>query len=102
MFQPGTKEGEGKREQAECAPSLASPSRSWSPAPERRENPKAPAASHDDGAPAEAPCNRLGDDKHNVSGPLFTPSKRHAKERNAAFHAPSHMLHNGPLTHVVR
>ncbi|KAM3310876.1 hypothetical protein ACQJBY_031509 [Aegilops geniculata] len=64
--------------------------------------PKTQPAAHGDGAPAEAPRRRGGGGKRKASGSSFTPSKRHAKERNAAFHAPSHMLHSGPLTRAAR
>ncbi|VAI01816.1 unnamed protein product [Triticum turgidum subsp. durum] len=64
--------------------------------------PKPQPAAHGDGAPAEAPRRRGGGGKRKASGSSFTPSKRHAKERNAAFHAPSHMLHSGPLTRAAR
>ncbi|VAH94937.1 unnamed protein product [Triticum turgidum subsp. durum] len=64
--------------------------------------PKSQPAAHGDGAPAEAPRRRGGGGKRKASGSSFTPSKRHAKERNAAFHAPSHMLHSGPLTRAAR
>ncbi|KAM3294417.1 hypothetical protein ACQJBY_037355 [Aegilops geniculata] len=64
--------------------------------------PKPQPAAHGDGAPTEAPRRRGGGGKRKASGSSFTPSKRHAKERNAAFHAPSHMLHSGPLTRAAR
>ncbi|KAG8097987.1 hypothetical protein GUJ93_ZPchr0013g33809 [Zizania palustris] len=65
--------------------------------------PKSSAAPQGD-APAEAPRRRSGGGgggKRKSSGSSFTPSKRHAKERNA-FHVPSHLLHSGPLTRASR
>ncbi|KQK13472.1 SWI/SNF complex subunit SWI3D isoform X3 [Brachypodium distachyon] len=63
--------------------------------------PKAPAAPHGDGSPAEPPRRRGGGGKRKAAGSSFTPSKRHAKERNA-FHASPHVLHSGPLTRAAR
>ncbi|KAL5209309.1 hypothetical protein ABZP36_004932 [Zizania latifolia] len=63
--------------------------------------PKSSAAPQGD-APAEAPRRRSGGGgKRKSSGSSFTPSKRHAKERNA-FHVPPHLLHSGPLTRASR
>uniref|UniRef100_A0ACD5X7X2 Uncharacterized protein n=1 Tax=Avena sativa TaxID=4498 RepID=A0ACD5X7X2_AVESA len=64
--------------------------------------PKPPAAPHGDGPPAEAPRRRGGGGKRKAAGSSFTPSKRHAKERNAAFNVPQHLLHSGPLTRAAR
>uniref|UniRef100_A0A0E0D5V1 SWIRM domain-containing protein n=1 Tax=Oryza meridionalis TaxID=40149 RepID=A0A0E0D5V1_9ORYZ len=61
------------------------------------------SAAHQGGdAPAEAPRRRGGGGKRKSGGSSFTPSKRHAKERNAAFHVPPHLLHSGPLTRAAR
>ncbi|KAG8062397.1 hypothetical protein GUJ93_ZPchr0003g17475 [Zizania palustris] len=62
--------------------------------------PKSSAAPHGD-APPEAPRRRSSGGKRKSSGSSFTPSKRHAKERNA-FHVPPHLLHSGPLTRAAR
>ncbi|KAM0871531.1 hypothetical protein ACQ4PT_039336 [Festuca glaucescens] len=64
--------------------------------------PKAPAAPHGDGPPAEAPRRRRGGGKRKAAGSSFTPSKRHAKERNASYNVPQHLLHSGPLTRAAR
>jgi SWI/SNF related-matrix-associated actin-dependent regulator of chromatin subfamily C len=65
--------------------------------------PKAPAAPHGDGPPAEAPRRRGAAGKRKAAGSSFTPSKRHAKERNAAaYNVPQHLLHSGPLTRAAR
>ncbi|KAL6637740.1 hypothetical protein ACP70R_025312 [Stipagrostis hirtigluma subsp. patula] len=64
--------------------------------------PKPSSAGHGDAAPAEAPRRRGGGGKRKSSGSSFTPSKRQAKERNASFHVPPHLLHSGPLTRAAR
>ncbi|CAM0875086.1 unnamed protein product [Alopecurus aequalis] len=64
--------------------------------------PKPPAAPHGGGSPAEAPRRRSGGGKRKAAGSSFTPSKRHAKERNVAFNVPQHLLHSGPLTRAAR
>jgi SWI/SNF related-matrix-associated actin-dependent regulator of chromatin subfamily C len=63
--------------------------------------PKPNPAAHGD-APAEPPRRRGGGGKRKSGGSSFTPSKRHAKERNADFHVPPHLLHSGPLTRAAR
>jgi SWI/SNF related-matrix-associated actin-dependent regulator of chromatin subfamily C len=63
--------------------------------------PKSTTAAQGD-APAEAPRRRGGGGKRKSSGSSFTPSKRQAKERNAAYHVPPHLLHSGPLTRAAR
>lgn len=63
--------------------------------------PKPIPAAHGD-APAEAPRRRGGGGKRKSAGSSFTPSKRQAKERNAAFHVSPHLLHSGPLTRAAR
>ena len=64
--------------------------------------PKSTAAPHGDGPPAEAPRRRGGGGKRKAAGSSFTPSKRHARERNAAANVPQHLLHSGPLTRAAR
>ncbi|RLN39796.1 SWI/SNF complex subunit SWI3D isoform X3 [Panicum miliaceum] len=65
--------------------------------------PKPSSAAHGDAPAAEAPRRRGGGGgKRKSSGSSFTPSKRQAKERNAAFHVPPHLLHSGPLTRAAR
>ncbi|KAL6843471.1 hypothetical protein ACP4OV_026533 [Aristida adscensionis] len=65
--------------------------------------PKPSSAGHGDAPPAEAPRRRGGGGKRKSSGSSsFTPSKRQAKERSAAFHVPPHLLHSGPLTRAAR
>ncbi|GJN23492.1 hypothetical protein PR202_gb11143 [Eleusine coracana subsp. coracana] len=62
--------------------------------------PKPTPGAHGD-APAEPP-RRRGGGKRKSAGSSFTPSKRQAKERNATFHVPPHLLHSGPLTRAAR
>jgi SWI/SNF related-matrix-associated actin-dependent regulator of chromatin subfamily C len=64
--------------------------------------PKPSSAAHGDAPAAEAPRRRGGGGKRKSSGSSFTPSKRQAKERNASFHVPPHLLHSGPLTRASR
>ncbi|CAN6281607.1 unnamed protein product [Urochloa humidicola] len=64
--------------------------------------PKPSSAGHGDAPAAEAPRRRGGGGKRKSSGSSSTPSKRQAKERNAAFHVPPHLLHSGPLTRAAR
>lgn len=64
--------------------------------------PKPSSAAHGDAPAAEAPRRRGGGGKRKSSGSSFTPSKRQAKERNASFHVPPHLLHSGPLTRAAR
>ncbi|KAF8675351.1 hypothetical protein HU200_047714 [Digitaria exilis] len=64
--------------------------------------PKPSSAAHGDATAAEAPRRRGGGGKRKSSGSSFTPSKRQAKERNASFHVPPHLLHSGPLTRAAR
>ncbi|CAN6322790.1 unnamed protein product [Urochloa humidicola] len=64
--------------------------------------PKPSSAAHGDVPAAEAPRRRGGGGKRKSSGSSFTPSKRQAKERNAAYHVPPHLLHSGPLTRAAR
>ncbi|KAF0910346.1 hypothetical protein E2562_001526 [Oryza meyeriana var. granulata] len=64
--------------------------------------PKSSAAAQQGDAPAEAPRRRGGGGKRKSGGSSLTPSKRHAKERSAAFHVPPHLLHSGPLTRAAR
>ncbi|XP_062214754.1 SWI/SNF complex subunit SWI3D-like isoform X2 [Phragmites australis] len=63
---------------------------------------KPSSAAHGDAPAAEAPRRRAGGGKRKSAGSSFTPSKRQAKERNAAFHVPPHLLHSGPLTRAAR
>ena len=63
---------------------------------------KPSSAAHGDAPAAEAPRRRGGGGKRKSSGSSFTSSKRQAKERNAAFHVPPHLLHSGPLTRAAR
>jgi SWI/SNF related-matrix-associated actin-dependent regulator of chromatin subfamily C len=71
------------------------------PSPRHAMEPKPNPAARGD-APAEAPRRRGGGGKRKSGGSSFTPSKRHAKERNADFHVPPQLLHSGPLTRAAR
>uniref|UniRef100_A0A804P8G8 SWI/SNF complex subunit SWI3D n=1 Tax=Zea mays TaxID=4577 RepID=A0A804P8G8_MAIZE len=64
--------------------------------------PKPSSAAHADAPAVEAPRRRGGGGKRKSAGSSFTPSKRQAKERNASFHVPPHLLHSGPLTRAAR
>ncbi|CAN6297980.1 unnamed protein product [Urochloa humidicola] len=64
--------------------------------------PKPSSAGHGDAPAAEAPRRRGGGGKRKSSGSSSTPSKRQAKDRNASFHVPPHLLHSGPLTRAAR
>ncbi|CAD6214313.1 unnamed protein product [Miscanthus lutarioriparius] len=64
--------------------------------------PKPSSAAHGDAPAVEAPRRRGGGGKRKSAGSSFTPSKRQAKERNASFHVPPHLLHSGPLTRAAR
>ena len=64
--------------------------------------PKPSSAAHADAPPVDAPRRRGGGGKRKSAGSSFTPSKRQAKERNASFHVPPHLLHSGPLTRAAR
>ncbi|ONM08715.1 SWI/SNF complex subunit SWI3D [Zea mays] len=63
---------------------------------------KPSSAAHGDAPAVEAPRRRGSGGKRKSAGSSFTPSKRQAKERNAAFHVPQHLLHSGPLTRAAR
>jgi len=64
--------------------------------------PKPSSAAHGDAPAVEAPRRRGGGGKRKSAGSSSTPSKRQAKERNASFHVPPHLLHSGPLTRAAR